>query len=278
MEFLTQRGAVFQRVGLENFSYFQFDFWSVWLHERLISTVLDLKFFRIFNLILGVYDATGGWFPLYWTWNFFLFSIWFLGSLTPREADFHREGLSDFRFFESMTPREAHFHRVGLEKCSYFQFDFWSVRLHERLISTVLDLKIFLIFNLLFSIFNLIFGVYDATRGWFPLCWTWKFVEFSIYYLLFLIWFLESFSDFQFYFWSVWLNERLFSNVLDLKNFRIFNLILWVYDATGGWFTLYWTWNFFLVFNVIFGVLESTRGWFLPWWNWKVFGFSNWFL
>ena len=179
-----------------------------------------------------------------------------------------------------MTPREDDFHRVGHEKYSHFQFDFWSVWLHETLISTVLDLKFF-------WIFNLIFGVFDSTRGWFLPCWTWKIFRFSIWFLEsmtpreddFHCVGLENFSDFQFYFWSVWLNERLFSNVLDLKIFRIFNLILGVYDATAGWFPLYCTWKFFL-FSIWF--LESltprARGWFSPWWTWNFFGFSIWFL
>ena len=126
LECLTPRDADFHRVGLEFFLDFQFDFWSVWLHERLISTVLDLKKFQIFNLIFGVYDATRGWFPPCWT-----------------------------------------------RKISNFQFDFWNLWCHERLISTMLDSKKFR--NL-----NLIFGVFDATRGWFPLCWTWKAFVFSI--------------------------------------------------------------------------------------------------
>ena len=145
LESMTPREDDFHCVGLEKFSDFQFYFWSVWLNERLFSNVLDLKIFRIFNLILWVYDATGGWFTLYWTWIFFWFSIWFLGSLTPREADFHRVGLEiflDFQFdFLSLWlhAREADFHRDGLENFSDFQFDFWSLWRHERLISTVLD-------------------------------------------------------------------------------------------------------------------------------------------
>ena len=55
----------------------------------------------------------------------FAFSIWFLESLTPREAGFHRDGREifpdfQFDFCESLTPREAAFHSDGLEKISDF--------------------------------------------------------------------------------------------------------------------------------------------------------------
>ena len=154
--------VIFFDVQLRFFSDFRFDFWSVWLHERLISTVLDLKNFRIFDLIVGVFDdSTRGCFPSCWTWKIFVFWIWFLESITPREADFHLKKFSDFKFdfgvfdttrgwfppcwtwkyfgfsiwfLESMTPREADFHRVGLENISDFQFDFWNLWRHERLI------------------------------------------------------------------------------------------------------------------------------------------------
>ena len=202
---MTPREADFHRVGLEKF--------------------------QIFNLIFGIFDATRGWFPPCWTRKNFGIWIWHHERLISTVLD-----LKIFRIFNLIFGvYDATRGWFPLEKFSDFQFDFWSLWYHERLISTVLDLKNF-------RIFNLIFGVYDATRGWFPLCWTWKFVEFSIYYLLFLIWFLESLTPREADFYRVGLEI------------------------------------FFLVFNVIFVVLESTRGWFLPWWNWKVFGFSIWFL